>query len=155
MVFVLVIGGWLGWVVFRAKVQRGSGGGNHAGRGSRRILRRRLPLRWRQWLVDLFGRDDFETVISAEVDLKDAPGADALMAHVGRLGGLRELSFDAENLTNEGVSHVRHLRELQDLQLFGTFTGAALCILRVSRRSKCSTSSATAPSGTDLPTSDT
>ncbi|MGO9916410.1 MAG: hypothetical protein ACLQIB_17155 [Isosphaeraceae bacterium] len=128
MVFVLVIGGWLGWVVCRAKVQREAVGAITRAGGAVGYSGDDAP-RWRQWLVDLFGRDYFETVISAEVDLKDAPGADALMAHVGRLGGLRELSFDAENLTNEGVSHVRHLRELQDLQLFGTFTGAALAHL--------------------------
>ncbi len=128
MVLVLVIGGWLGWVVYRAKVQREAVGAITRAGGTVGYSGDDAP-RWRQWLVHVIGRDYFETAISVDVDLKDAPRADALMAHVGRLGGLRALSFDAENLTNEGVSHVRHLRELQELQLFGTFTGAALAHL--------------------------
>jgi hypothetical protein len=82
--------------------------------------------RWCQRLVDAIGRDYFDTAISVNVDVKDAPDADALMARVARLGGLQQLSFDGEKLTNEGIAHVRHLRHLQALQLFGTFTGAAL-----------------------------
>jgi hypothetical protein len=128
MVIVLLIGGWLGWVVYLAKVQREAVAAIKRAGGTVEYSGYDSP-RWWQCLVDVIGRDYFDTAISVSVDIKDAAGADALMAHVARLGGLRELNFDSENLTNEGVSHVRHLRELQALELFGSFTAAALAHL--------------------------
>jgi hypothetical protein len=128
MVLVLLIGGWLGWVAYLAKAQREAVTAIKQVGGTVEYSGEDSPL-WRQWLVEAIGRDYFDTAMSVSVDIKDAPGADALMAQVARLGGLRELMFDSENLTNEGVSQVRHLQELQILELFGSFTAAGLAHL--------------------------
>src|SRR5579871_3574925 len=125
MILVLALGYGLGHVVLSARVQRDAvrairlaGGTVHYQWEMTRVPGRfsgdadellvtdgRSP--WPEWLVDRLGPDYFGRVVS--VALEDCRANDAVMALVGRLGGLEQLVITAPDgeLSDAGVSHLR------------------------------------------------
>jgi internalin A len=138
MIVVLVLGGGLGWVTHRARVQRDAVAAIEKAGG--RVVydwgwKDGYPAppgagaeaRWPKWLVDALGPDYFGDV--AAVYLRGDKADDALMAHVGRLGRLEYLNLhNCKSITDAGLAHLRGLTALKDLDL--SFTGATGAGLR-------------------------
>jgi hypothetical protein len=132
IVFVLLVGGWLGWIVRGARVQRDAvaailNAGGSVLYDSQWENGRFIPggKPWAsQWLVDRLGVDCFGHVVFAGLSPLSAyrsPAAtDAALVHLGRLGWLRELSLSGVPVTDEGLVHLKGLTRLQVLDLTGT-----------------------------------
>jgi hypothetical protein len=134
IVIVLVIGGWLGWIVRSARIQREAvatianyGGtikydwkwnGNDIPGG-----RPRAP----RWLVDQIGVDYFGRVSFVSlpiffvrmphghhfVQVEDKP--DLVMPHIGHLSALRRLDLTDANVSDTGLASVKGLSSLEIL----------------------------------------
>jgi hypothetical protein len=123
--FVLVIGAVLGWVVHEARVQRDAvaaiekAGGWVSydwGRDGKSIPGGQP---WApRWLVDLIGIHYFGQVTA--VGLASSSTADATLAQVGRLTGLRFLTLPGSNVTDAGLVHLKQLTKLSRLDLRDT-----------------------------------
>ena len=132
-VLVVAIGGWIGWIVYTAKVQHDAvaaiekAGGLVAYDWELRdgpLLPTPKP-EWLKWLVDHLGADCFGTVHS--VDLR-SKGSDAVLAYVGKLGLLENLTASGPSITDSGLVHLKRLTHLQRLNLGSTaVTDAGLC----------------------------
>jgi Leucine Rich repeat len=152
MVLVLVLGGWLGWIVHRARVQRevvaavereGGQVGYESDGDVYFLPKRRI---WApRWLVDSLGIDYFSSVDHVGFD---KPGADEIAGLLARLPRLDGADFDDSDLsdsglarlqgldlhylcllqtkvTDAGVRHIRSLTNLEDLYLSHTSVGDA------------------------------
>ena len=125
MVFVLLTGGTLGWIVYRARVQRDAvaaieeAGGSvwyqWQWRNGKPILNGRPP--WPAWMVNLVGVDYFGGVV--RVSLAQA-GGDAELVSAAKLGTLRDLILDGSRVTDLGLARLRSLTQLQELSLMET-----------------------------------
>jgi hypothetical protein len=125
IILVVVLGCWLGWVVHRARVQRGAvnavmrpGGrgtvvlydweykdGNYVPNGK---------LRWPRWLVEFVGVNYFGTV--SRVFLAQH-GSDADLSQIAALYPLEELVFTQSSPTDDGLAHLEGLTQLRYLDL--------------------------------------
>jgi internalin A len=122
IVAVLVIGGWLGWIVRSARIQREAVSAiQHAGgsvmydwgRSNGKLIPGGEP--WApKWLVERIGRDYFGHV--AAVTLSGSVG-DEVMAHVGGLTSLSQLDLSNTDVTDVGLRHLSGLTKLTDLNL--------------------------------------
>jgi internalin A len=118
---VLLIGGWLGWIVHRARVQRDAvavieraGGkawydwewqnGNPVPNGRPR---------WPKWLVDRIGVDYFGHVTTVFA----RHSSDAELAHIGNLSRLEYLILGESPVTDAGLVHLERLNNLRALNL--------------------------------------
>jgi len=136
MVFVLLVGGALGWIAYSARVQRDAVAAIEAAGGSvwyqwqwrngKPILNSRPP--WPEWMVNLAGVDYFGGVV--RVSLAQV-GGDAELVSAARLGTLRELILDSSRVTDVGLAELGHLSQLQELSLMETrVTDAGLLHLK-------------------------
>ncbi len=120
LVFVLVIGVWLGWIVRSARVQHdavaaiakahcwviydwGVKNGDFTGDQPS------VP----SWLVNAIGRDYFGNV--AVIFMQK--GSDDELTHVGRLCQLRYLLVSSSKVTDSGLTHLEGLTNLLRLEL--------------------------------------
>jgi Leucine-rich repeat (LRR) protein len=135
MVLVLILGGWLGWIVHRARVQREvvaairQAGGrvfyddvwydesevvlNTAGTALAAAKRKNWPP---PWIVDSIGIDYFNSVDTVWFN---KAGADEVAGHVARLPGLDFLDLDCSDLSDSGLARLRGL-DLHKLDLYRT-----------------------------------
>lgn len=126
MILVLLLGGGLGWLVHRARVQREAvaavlrAGGTVEydldGNG-----RRPVPAWWSwlraTWLVKGLGVDYFENVHRIRID-GHVGVDDALMVHLGRLHLLEELQIgDGRSITDAGVARLCNARRLRAISM--------------------------------------
>ena len=136
VVLVLLIGGWLGWFVRSARIQRDavraitSAGGGYA-----------YNCQWKngamisggkpwapQSLVDLIGIDYFSHIAAVGLN---TPEPDVLMVHVAQFTRLEKLLVIACPLSDIGLSHLKTLNNLSDLSLDATeVTDAGLAHLK-------------------------
>jgi internalin A len=124
IVVVLVVGGWLGWIVRSAHIQRdavgaigGAGGlvqydwewreGSGVPRG-----KRRAPT----WLVDLIGVDYSGRVTDVRF-FSLSKATDATFVHVGRLTQLERLHIFRSSLGDAEMAHLKGLTNLHILDL--------------------------------------
>lgn len=138
MILVLVLGGWFGWIVHRARVQRDAVAAIRKARGSVIYYEdfadgRTVKTPWPNWLVDTVGRDCLSNVFA--VYLYGGPGFkvdDTLMADVGRLKRLEHLRLDDCNaVTDVGLAHISRLVTLKTLAgASPLFTDAGLAHLK-------------------------
>lgn len=127
MIFVLILGGILGWIVYEAHVQheavvaiRRSGGGVGYDWDWRngRFIRNGKP--WcPKWLVDLIGVDYFGSPVVVWFPGKEG-GSDADLVHIGRLARLDTLDIRSPKVTDKGLSHSGEMNSLHTLHLGGT-----------------------------------
>jgi hypothetical protein len=125
MMFVLILGGVLGWIVYQAHVQReavafitrsGGGVGYDWSWSSGRIIRNGKP--WcPRWWVDLIGVDYFGSVVLV---LFPEGGSDADLVHIGRLARLDTLDIRSAAVTDKGLAELKGLNSLHTLHLGGT-----------------------------------
>ncbi len=139
IVLVLVIAGWLGWLVRSARVQReavaaieGADGGGFLYDwqwSSGKSIPGGKP--WApRWLVDLMGVDYFSNVTSVWLQSSSAE-TDAAIAQVGRLNRVQSLNLYQSSLGDTGLAHLRGLSTLSELNLGGTeVTDAGLANLK-------------------------
>ena len=125
ILLVLVIGGWSGWFIRSARLQREAaaaverGGGNvqfnwQFKDGQAIPYKEQTPPR-PQWLGRLVGVDYFGYVTKAE---NVSPGnADAGLGSIGYLRGLEDLQLGGFLVTDDGLKHLRNLTSLRRLDL--------------------------------------
>ena len=128
MALVLAIGGALGWIAYKARVQRQAVAAIRKAGGSvsydwQYKDGKRFPNgkpRGAKWLRDAIGPDAFDTVTM--VGLGGANTDDAVMAHVGRLNGLELFNFQGRfspGLTPKGMARIGSLDRLQSFVVQG------------------------------------
>jgi internalin A len=138
IVVVLLIGGWLGWIVRSARIQREAVAAiEDAGGGvaydwewnNGKSIPRGKPWAPRR-IVDLIGVDYFGHV--TKVYLAPSSAAhDALMAQVARLTRVQQLELTSRQVSDAGLVHLRGLSNLAELNLWGTpITDAGLVHLK-------------------------
>jgi Leucine-rich repeat (LRR) protein len=125
VVFVLVVGGVLGWIVRGARIQRDAVAAiTQAGgevfydwqfRDGRLAPHGNPPAP--SWLVDAFGVDYFGHV--AVVDLQLA-ATSAHLAHIGRLSRLKHLNLAGSSLSDADIADLSGLSDLTSLKLSST-----------------------------------
>jgi hypothetical protein len=137
IIFVVVLGAGLGWIVRQAHIQRDAVAAIRKAGG-------RVSYNWEwdpgksiqagrpwapSWLVDLIGVDFFGHVTS--VDLTGSSmTTDAMLAEVGRLNQLQQLSVHT-SVTDAGLVHLKGLTNLSSLGVAGTqVTDAGLMHLK-------------------------
>jgi hypothetical protein len=135
----MVFGGWLGWIVHRAHVQRDAvaviqRAGGIAFYDSEFKDGMFVPVSqharpWAPiWLVDLIGRDYFGHVVYVNLHNR---GSDAVLIHVGNLSRLEVLSLYRTPVTDTGLAQIGRLTCLKELALGWTkITDAGLMHLR-------------------------
>jgi hypothetical protein len=142
IVFVLVLGGCLGWFTHlarQARIQRdavaaitklgGSALYDWQFEGNRfrlkpgtNIISNEVP-GWPTWLVDRLGVDAFGTV--TQVSFRRLPRApspaesEEVLAQIGHLGRLKQLTFINVPVTDTGLAHLEGLTSLESLMLRG------------------------------------
>ena len=134
IVLVLLIGGWLGWYVRSARIQRQAvlalqkGNAYVAYNGDRRRGPRFEDEKPRalKWLEGYLGVDYFDHVIVVQ-----CPSAsDADLVHVGRLVQVEALVLGNSSISDAGLAHLTGLTQLQTLTLNHTqITDAGLAYL--------------------------
>ena len=137
IVVVLVIGGWLGWVVRSAQIQReavaaieNAGGAVSYDWGR---ISGSIPAGgpWApEWLVNLIGVDYFGHVTEALIN-QNSTVTDGVIAKVGCLTQLHDLFLHSTCVSDAGLSHLKGLTNLEWLDLGKTqITDAGLVHLR-------------------------
>ena len=137
LVFVLVIGAGLGWIVHQAHIQRDAvaaivtAGGvieYDWQRGNGKSVPGGEPSAPR-WLVHLIGGDYFGHVTA--VWLSHTKETDATLADVGRLTRLEEFYINSQAISDAGLEHLTGLTNLSVLWLYRTqVTDAGLAHLK-------------------------
>jgi hypothetical protein len=130
MVIIAVVGGVLGWVMHRARVQREAVAAIQSSGGEGRVFYEQRPAangaaasavsrrlraardRLEQWV----GRDYFETVTGAFVGLRGVDQHDALMRRLGRIDSLERLTL-AGAVRDHDLAAIEGLRSLKSLVL--------------------------------------
>jgi hypothetical protein len=133
MVLVLAIGGGLGWLGYRARVQREAGAaieraGGHvlyewdAELGLANGLFEYTtsapePPRPPEWLLNLLGPDYLGSITDVFWEA-NATVNDDLLAHVGRLRRVERLTMrGGESVTEAGLVHLENLKRIKELEI--------------------------------------
>ncbi len=135
---VLVTGlvGWMGWILYTARIQHDAVVAIEKAGGSLRYdwNLRDEPLVptpkpwWLKWLVDRLGADCFGSVVVVRIN---KGGSDAEMALVGKLTLIDELHAGRSSITDAGLAHLKGLTRLRLLNLGDTaITDAGLVHLK-------------------------
>jgi internalin A len=131
IVFVIVVGAGLGWIVRQAHVQRDAVAAIQKAGGSvyydwewsnGNVIPEGKP--WApQFLVDFIGVDYFGHISSATIDGE----TDAVIAEIERLIRLQRLVFIGSSISDSGLAHLKGLNNLSTLYLGdGQVTNAGL-----------------------------
>ena len=125
IVLVIVVGGFLGWAIRSARIQRDAVAAIREAGGSVKYdwelsngkATPKGRSRAARWLVDLIGVDHFGHV--TEVSLYGTQ-ADAAIVQVGRLTHLERLFIDQAKLNEAELTHLKGLSKLSLLCLAGS-----------------------------------
>jgi internalin A len=133
LVFVLVIGAGLGWIVRDAHVQRDAVAAIQAAGG-------KVMYDWEwsdgkdipggkpwapRWLVDRIGVDYFGHVTAAVAHHMSAATSDAVIAQVGRLTRIQSLNLHDSPISDSGLVHLKGLKNLRVILLYRTHVSDA------------------------------
>jgi Leucine-rich repeat (LRR) protein len=125
IVVVLLIGGWLGWIVRSAQIQREAvaaiknAGGNVSYNwewSNGKSISAGRPC-GPKWLVNLIGVDYFGHVTAVGLF---HPINDTVLVHVGRLTGLQQLHLSGTSISAGGLAHLKGLTDLWSLTIQST-----------------------------------
>ena len=123
IVAVLLIGGWLGWIIRGARIQREAAAAIVRSGGF-------VDYEWDwkdgclvqggrpqapDWLVDALGHDYFGQVV--RVFYYENRASDAVIAHIRRFPDLVHLGLMGPNVTDAGVSRLTLLKQISSLGL--------------------------------------
>jgi hypothetical protein len=122
IVVVLLVGGWLGWIVRSARIQREAVAAIRAAGGWVEHDFQSFNGQWDsdgrprapRCLVDLIGIDFFGHVTTVGLTAKKAA---IEIAHVGRLTRLKRLSLYGSSVRDADLAHLKRLGELTYLDL--------------------------------------
>jgi Leucine-rich repeat (LRR) protein len=128
IVFVIVVGVGLGWIVRQAHVQRDAVAAIEGAGGAVRYdwefnNGKDLPggkPRAPRWLVNLIGVDYFGHVTAAVAHHMSARTSHAVIAQVGRLTRLQSLNLHDSSITDLGLVHLKGLTNLSVVLLYRT-----------------------------------
>jgi hypothetical protein len=128
IVFVIVVGAALGWMVRQAHVQHDAVAAIEEVGGAVRYdwewdNGKSLPggKPWAPgWLVNLIGVDYFGHVTAAGLHHMSAATSDAVMAQVGRLTRVQSLNLDHSSISDSALMHLKGLTNLTNLVLYRT-----------------------------------
>ncbi len=138
VVLILVIGGYLGWIVHTARVQRDAVAAIRKLEGTVRydwerkdgLNRPNAKPWWPRWLVDSFGIDYFGHVTQVRV-VAVHELSEAELIQISHLTQLEELDLHRSPVTDARLAHLEGLTDLQSLILFHTpISDAGLVHLR-------------------------
>jgi hypothetical protein len=124
---VLILGGWLGWTVHRARVQRAAVAVIERAGGQ--VLydwqwKDNAPIQGRPWapgwLVDRLGIDYFGHVTRVDLVHRGRPEAESALSSVERLGRLQDLCIHTSSVDDADLAHVTGLKDLRRLILYRT-----------------------------------
>ena len=136
MVLVLFAGGWMGWLVRSARVQRAAVAAIQRVNGYVEYEwdftnPNRKPSGgswWPKWLVDYLGVDYFFNIVAVDLDGR---ATDLELVHVGNLTRLRNLQLSQSEVTDSGLVYLQGLTSLKRLTLKSTgVTDAGLAHLK-------------------------
>jgi hypothetical protein len=124
IVFLIVFGAGLGWIVRQAHIQFDAVAAIRKAGSSVRYSWEQgntFPRRpWApSWLVDLIGVDFFGHVFDVNLSGSSRP-ADTTLAEVGRLNQLQRLWLNDASVSDAGLVHLKGLSSLRALDLVGT-----------------------------------
>jgi internalin A len=138
LVLVVLIGGWLGWMVRSARIQREAVAAINDAGG-------RVSYDWDwsdgqpivggkpwapEWLTDLIGVDFFGHVTFVDL-FSSSKATDATFTHVARLTQLETLLIGSSPRGDDELAHLKSLSKLSGLVLIGTrVTDAGLAHLK-------------------------
>jgi Leucine Rich repeat len=135
IVLVFVIGGWLGWFVRGARIQRDAVAAIEKAGGvaayESRLYHGHFPRvtraeRWRDWAANLIGIESFDDVTYVRL----GSGSDSELILVGRFSRLWRLDGNRKPVTDAGLSHLKGMANLKELNLgYATVTDAGLASL--------------------------
>jgi Leucine-rich repeat (LRR) protein len=145
IILVLVIGGWLGWQVRSARIQRESvaairraGGGVTYGSqylGGTRYDLGAKPWWCPRWLVGQVGIDCFDRVAQVVFANDTSRVTDDVLLQISKLDRLEWLALDADQITDTGLGNLRNMTSLTRLSLATAAVGdSGLAHLRSLRR---------------------
>ncbi len=128
IVLVLIIGGGLGWIVHRARVQREAVVTIEEAGGLVFYDFQRTdydidpptppPKPWPEWVMNIIGIDYLSDVVSASPSpLLETENKDKFFAAVTRLRGLKSLGLVYDLINDDDLVHLRDLTRLRDLTL--------------------------------------
>jgi Leucine-rich repeat (LRR) protein len=129
MILVLAIGGPMGWIAHRTRVQREAvaavlKAGGYVGYNGQRPRQTQVaaaPGPGPRWLRNLLGADAFDTVTFVGISAERCD--DRLMARIGDLDRLEQLNIQGRplppGLTTEGKSRIRNLTRLESFVIQG------------------------------------
>jgi hypothetical protein len=127
MILVLVLGGGIGWVAQRAKIQRDAVRGISAAGGVRynwQYVSEKYDPKASppgpKWLRDIVGPDLLDTVVLANLQGPNAD--DRVMSHVGALPGVERFNLQGKtspSLTAAGMARIGQLPRLQQFWVQG------------------------------------
>ena len=127
LALVLFLGGWLGWMVHHARVQREAVAAIERAGGD--VLydwqwKDNAPIHGRpwapRWLVDRVGIDYFGHVTRIDLVHRRRPEGESVLSYVGRLGRLQELCIQTSSISDADLAHVTRLKDLRRLILYRT-----------------------------------
>jgi internalin A len=136
MVPVLFAGGWMGWLVRSARVQRAAVTAIQRVNGYVEYEwdftnpnRKPSTRSWcPKWLVDSLGVDYFFNIVAVDLDGR---ATDLELVHVGNLKRLRSLQLSESEVTDSGLAYLQGLTSLNRLTLKSTgVTDAGLAHLK-------------------------
>ena len=127
---VLIVGGWLGWMVRNAQVQRDAvasirrSGGRvwFAWQVKNGDIDRNAQPRAPKWLVDQVGVDYFGHVVIVGLG---SQATDSELSQVGRLSRVETLILHVTEVSDAGLAHIRGLTRLKKLDMGATRIGDA------------------------------
>lgn len=119
MILVMVLGGWLGWITHRARVQRQAvaaivRAGGYVAYDYDWMNPGAKP-RGPAWLRGLIGRDYFDTVWGVGADTPAAD--DAVVAQIGRFSQVRWLGLQGSTVTDAGLAGLSEMHALRTLHM--------------------------------------
>ncbi len=143
MVVVLVTGGGIGWVMYRARVQRDAVAAIEQAGGKVTydwnykdgVINPKGTPRAPKWLLDRLGADYFGDVLMVRID---ADVTDRVLARAGDLGRLEELHLYGPSVTDSRMKFIEGMTTLRSLRLCSTrVTDAGLVHLKGLANLKC------------------
>ncbi len=128
IVVMLVVGGWLGWIVRSARIQReavaairkAGGGTSYRWISDRNVSVSRSSQWVPQWLIERVGPDYFDDVVQVEFTRERTAATDLEMRHIENLTKLERIRLYGVRASTAGLAKLERLGQLRILVMTGS-----------------------------------